>query len=118
MRDGAIVSTHFPYLPLTVRVRGQSAVIEALLDTGFDGDIVVPQDFVNAGEPPDGYLHWTLADGSQVEAAAYLGTAVLGSYGPFDVVINALGDEPIVGRSFSDRFTITLDHGHQVIVEP
>src|SRR3712207_4404551 len=112
-----VISTHFPYLPLTITVRNRTESLEALLDTGFDGYIVLPHGLMTNGTPPDGYLQWMLADGSTVQAPAYLGTVHLGSFGPFDAVITILGDEPIVGRSLTNHFGITLDHGHRVIVE-
>jgi hypothetical protein len=36
---------------------------------------------------------------------------------PFEGVVIALGDEPLVGRGVTDRFTVILDHGRQLIVE-
>jgi hypothetical protein len=59
-----------------------------------------------------------LADGSSVETLVYVGQVRLGSTYMTSIAIMALGDEPIVGRGISDRFTIILDHGRQVIVEP
>lgn len=41
-----LVSSHFPYLPLHVELRQSESQIEALLDTGFDGDLAVPRQFV------------------------------------------------------------------------
>jgi hypothetical protein len=51
-----------------------------------------------------------------VRAAAYLGTVQVGPFAPASCVISVLGDEAIVGRSVTDRFSITFDHGQQVIV--
>ena len=113
-----VISTHFPYLPLTLTVRERTEPVEALLDTGFDGDVVVPHGLITNGKPPDGYLHWTLADGSTVQAPAYLGTITIGPFGPFEAVITVLGDEPIVGRNLTNHFSILLDHGQRVIVQP
>lgn len=73
--DHPLISARFPYLPLTLTVGEQTATIEGLLDTGFDGAVVVPAHLVTNGSPPDSYLLWTLADGSLVQAPAYLGTA-------------------------------------------
>lgn len=100
-------SSHFPFLPITLMVRNQTETVEALLDTGFDGDVVLPYGLVITSTPPDGFLLWTLGDGSEVQAPAYLATVMVGSFGPFDAVISVLGDEPIVGRSLTDRFAIT-----------
>lgn len=116
--DRRIVSTRFPYVPLTVTVQERTVTTQVLLDTGFDGDLAVPPDFVAAGTPPDGYLGRTLADGSRVEAPVYVGTIRLDSLGTFTASVTVIGDEPIAGRGLIDRFTITLDRGTRVIVEP
>lgn len=117
------VSSRFPYLPIHLQVRinpttDKEADLEALLDTGFDGDVVVPSNFHSNGHPPEAYLRWTLADGSQVEAPAFRGVLYIGEMGPISVVVTALGDEPMIGRKAITRFTVTLDHGQRVIVEP
>jgi hypothetical protein len=64
-------------------------------------------------------MRWTLADGSTVLAPSYLGrveVADLGDKGTFAAVISVLGDEPIIGRALANRFSITLDHGRQLIL--
>lgn len=111
-----LVSTRFPYLPLTIRVRTYTTTVLALLDTGFDGDIVLPPDLLPVGSTPDAYFRWMLADGTRIQAPTYDGAVELGGFKPFDVVISVLGDEPLVGRGVTDRFAITLDHGQRVIV--
>jgi predicted aspartyl protease len=113
-----VVSARFPYLPLRVQIGPSSQAIEALLDTGFDGALVVPPDSIPDAELPADYHSWTLAAGSTVTAAAYLGIGQIGTLPPFAVLVTALGDEPLVGRGASDRFSITLDHGQRVIIEP
>jgi predicted aspartyl protease len=112
-----VISRRFPYLPLILRVRGQTLMVEALLDTGFDGEVVLPTGLIANGESPDGYLNWALADASHVSAPAYLGTAQLGDAPPIEVAISVLGDEPIVGRGVTDHYRVILDRGQQVVVE-
>jgi predicted aspartyl protease len=117
MRGNRLISSRFPYLPITVRVEEREATVEALLDTGFDGHIVVPAALLTTGHPPRGHLSWTLADGSAVLAPYYLGTIRVGALGPFPALVTVLGDEPLIGRESATHFTITLDHGERVIVE-
>lgn len=117
-----LVSARFPYLPLTLRVRRYTTTVLALLDTDFDGDVVLPLDLLPPGLAPDAYFRWMLADGTRIQAPTYDGTVdgtvELGRFGPFEVVISVLGDEPLVGRGVTDRFAVTLDHGRRVIVAP
>ena len=118
MTNGALTSLRFPFLPIRLRVRQQDERVDALLDTGFDGHVVVPSDFVAGDQPPNGHLSWTLADGSGVLAPYYVGTVEIGTFGPFPAVITALGDEVLIGCAVASHFSITLDHGSRVIVEP
>lgn len=113
-----VTSSRFPYLPIHLWVRQRSDQVEALLDTGFDGDVALPPEAITDGDRPDGYLPWTLADGSEVLAPAYRSSAQVGTMPSFSAVIIALGEEPLVGRGVSDRFSIILDHGQRLIVEP
>lgn len=113
MSAASLTSTQFPYLPLTLHVQGYITTVVALLDTGFDGNVALPPDLLPANIAPDLDLGWVLADGTMVHAPAYVGTVRLGNFGPFNVTITALGDEPII-----DRFAITLDHGQRAIVAP
>lgn len=120
-----LVSRRFPYLRIYLLIHHRTSMAmtnmekEALIDTGFDGDVVLPSSHIFNGEPPDGYLTWKLADGSEVLAPAYVGELMVSSsLGPFDVVITVLGDEPLVGRNLISHFTVILDHGAKVVVEP
>ena len=118
MNNGRYISSRFPYLAVRIEARLQVADVEALLDTGFDGDVAVPQSLVTDSQPPDGHSRWALADGSTVLVPYYQGTTHLGDLGPFPATVIALGDEPLVGAGVARHVTIILDHGRRVIVEP
>jgi predicted aspartyl protease len=93
--------------------------LEALLDTGFDGDVVLPESAAADLAAPDSFLTWSLADDSQVVVPAYLGIIELVELtATLPVLISVLGDEGIVGRGVSDRYRVTLDHGRQLVLEP
>jgi predicted aspartyl protease len=112
------ISSRFPYLRLNLELHQRSQDIECFLDTGFDGDLVVPETLVRPGGPPDGFLPCRLADGSEVLTRFYRGLVGLAGMGSFAVILLALGDEPLAGRGVTDRFRVVLDHGQQLIVEP
>ena len=113
-----VISSRFPYLPIKITLQQHSQHVEALLDTGFDGDVIVPSTFITGNRPPDELVPWILADGSRGQAPAYIGTIEIGVFGPFQALVMVLGDEMLIGRGIIDRFAITLDHGQRVIVEP
>ena len=112
-----LVSSHFPYLAIQFSVGLSTRQADALVDTGFDGDLVLPPGSIPGNLAPASHLLWALADDSEVLAPAYLGTVRLGDLGTYAVVITVLGDEAIIGRSLTNRFRLTFDHGSQIIVE-
>ncbi len=116
-----LVSSRFPFIPIRVTVVGSTVVadVEALIDTGFDGDVVLPEIWLDALGPPDKELKWRIADGSEVLTASYAANVQLvGIDGSYPAVLSVLGTEVIVGRGVTDRFLVSLDHGQSVIVEP
>lgn len=113
-----VVSDRFPYIPLTVTIRDRPEELEALLDTGFTGHLIVPAGFLHDGHPADGSTILALADGRRIRAPSYHGTIQIGQAPPIEALITELGDEPIVGRRVAGQFRIILEHGQRVIVEP
>ena len=111
-------SDRFPYLPVRATVSDRSVETVALVDTGFDGDLVLPFGEIADGQPPDEYRTWSLADGSEVETPIYHGSVQVGNLPALDADIAGLGDEAIVGRGVTDHYRLILDHGERVIIEP
>ncbi len=97
-----ITSHNFPFIPIIISVRGRVEKLEALIDTGFEGDVVVPKGLLTNGDPPDTLLPWQLADGKVVLAPVYAGKIKMGTIASFGV---------------TDRFKVIFDHGRKVIVE-
>jgi len=59
-----------------------------------------------------------MADGSVVVTPWWRAAASIGTLAQALVLVIELGDEPIVGRAVTNLYTLTLDHGRQLIVEP
>jgi len=72
--NARLINERFPYVPITLTVRDLVVEVDALLDTGFDGEIIVPNGLIPSNMRPHHYLRWTLVDGSRVRALAYVGT--------------------------------------------
>jgi len=123
-----LTSSKFLFLPLSIRVRvSKSKHIEldtqALIDTGFSGDIVVPVTEELKPYTPGAYATWTMADGSEVLAPIFLGSIRFPQLDDdvaemVGVTVTVLGDQVLIGQSVLRHFTLTLDHGKQVILEP
>lgn len=110
-------SDEFPIIPIMIDINEVTGRFGALLDTGFDGGVIVPTDFAAKAGPPDGYMMFTLADGSDAGGFAFVGTVTIENVGSFQSEIVALGDECLMGRNLSDQFLITLDHGDRLTIE-
>jgi hypothetical protein len=91
--------------------------VEALLDTGFGGDVMAPSSVIPAGELPIVESNWTFPDGFTISAPAYFGMIQLDQLGTYGVVVAALGNEVLVGRGVLDRFKVCFDHGQRVTLE-
>ena len=113
----SLISSRFPYLPIILHVRQRTIRFDALIDTGFEGFIIVPHDTLS-GEPADAAIPYRLADGSSFLCDAFAGTVDLEALGQFPAVVMALGDEWLIGRRITDQLRLILDHGQRVIAEP
>jgi predicted aspartyl protease len=123
-----LTSRRYPFLPLSIRVRvAKSKLLEldtqALIDTGFSGDIVVPATKELLQSTPGAYATWTMADGSEVLAPIFLGTIRFPELAEdaaemVGVTVTVLGDQALIGQSVLKHFILTLDHGKQVMLEP
>jgi predicted aspartyl protease len=123
-----LISTRYPFLPLAVQLRisnrkNMNLDIQGLVDTGFSGDIAIPATEDLKQYEADAYATWAMADGSEVMAPVFLGTIRFPDLEDesgvmVGVTVTVLGDQPLIGQSVLRNFTLTLDHGKQVILEP
>ncbi len=123
-----LTSSRYPFLPLTIHVRVTNRKhieldTQALIDTGFSGDIVVPATGELKEYSPDAYATWTMADGSEVMAPIFLGRIRFPELDEdvaemVGVTVTVLGDQALIGQTILRRYTLTLDHGKQVVLEP
>jgi predicted aspartyl protease len=126
--SNTLTSRRYPFLPLSIRVRVAKRKqldldTHALIDTGFFGDIVVPATKELLQSTPGAYATWTMADGSEVLAPIFLGTIRFPELAEdaaemVGVTITVLGDQALIGQCVLKHFTLTLDHGKQVMLEP
>lgn len=113
-----LVSQRSPFIPIDGLFADKRAHYEALLDTGFDGDVVVPEHFAVDLGPPNEFRVFRLADNTQTVCEVFFGQVELGPLGVFPVKLVALGNECLVGLRLAHRFAVLLDHGRQVVIEP
>ena len=112
-----VTSLRFPYLSIKVSTNRKYFEFEALLDTGYDGGVVVPPKLITNGEVSGWVVNCKLADNSIVQVPAYLGLVRLGNKKLNNITVLIMGDEPIIGREVIKYFRIILDYGQKVVVE-
>jgi predicted aspartyl protease len=115
--DRPVISDRFPYVKIQVRVGSFDIEREALLDTGFEGFLVLAEGSLPRYEAPDSFVQWNLADGPRVTTPAYVGAINIGSREIAPAIVIELGDESIIGLRVIERFRVVLDHGRQVVFE-
>ena len=118
----AVRSSRFPYLPVQVRVGNRPYPdlvldVEAYVDTGFDGGLIVPQGLIPDRIRVIGETVCTLADGSIVRARSYVGSVSVGILPPIDTVIMTLPGRALLGLAVTNRFRLSLLYGRQVVLE-
>ena len=117
MALGPVESRRFPYLSLSIATQTRSFQVEALIDTGFDGDVTLPAALV-ADLLPEGVTTVRLADGSSVLAPTYFATIQIGHLAPIRGRVIVIGDTPLIGLWLIERYRVILDRGQRVVVEP
>ena len=109
----------YPYLAVRFQIQDYRAEESALVDTGFDGQLAIPEPLADTLPPPLYLRRIRTASGQVVRVPAYLGTLELANQpGPFHALVIALGDEYLIGLPVVNRFRVTFDHGQRVVVEP
>ncbi|AOQ23304.1 hypothetical protein MTAT_18360 [Moorella thermoacetica] len=110
-------SYEYPYIDLSISVGKYKENVHAYIDTGFEGYIVLPENYVEKIGSPAFISNWEVADGALVAAAEYIGTIVIPDIG-FTLMarITCLGNEILIGRAVIDHLRLIFDQGRQVII--
>ena len=114
-----VSSRRVPYLPITIEIPELRLTLslEALLDTGFTGEVSLPTSSMPNGVGVLGYVTLRMADDSPVTAPAYLVTIRIGDTGLSPISIVVLGTEPVLGLGVITQFRTVIDHDRSVTVE-
>jgi clan AA aspartic protease len=112
-----------PVLPLTLLGHAGASDrrlrLEAIVDTGFDGELTLPPEMIRRlGYPHLGTTAATLADGSEVQVDYFAGS-VSWHGDPRAVVLLAADGKPLIGMELlaSSRLTVEVMPGGDVTVE-
>jgi predicted aspartyl protease len=120
VNERRVISDRPPRIPIRLIIEGQPGALDldALIDTGFDGQVLLPSVLISPAVAALGVFDWRLADGSGVRTPLFTGDLYIGNLAAGPVIIAVLGNEILIGRGVTERFTVTFDHDRRVIVEP
>ncbi len=93
----------YPYLQVQCRIYDREFDASGLVDTGFDGGLVIPEsERFGLPQPPRQVLV-RLGDGSLARTGEFVGTVSLGKR-QMKVTVMFLGEEYLIGRHRSTTF--------------
>ena len=102
---GGLTEEGVPWVPVEIGDR----TVEAVIDTGFNGELALPADLVNQlGLTPIAFVFVELADGSWHVMPVSTGRISIGGMElPVEIVIGAA--EPSIGTGLLRHFRLILD---------
>ena len=115
-------SSRFPYLSVHVRLGNLQYPdfefdVDALVDTGFDSGLTVPQGLIPDRVYSPGQQWCAFADGNHVLVPFYRGFLTIGSLPPISAVVLVLPHQALLGRAVTNHFRLTFFYGRQVVLE-
>ncbi len=118
-----LLSSRYPYIPVRLRIAGRFGDVileeEALVDTGFDGEVILPEALYSLLGVPDSTTSILLPTGERTTPGAFDAEIELpGIEGRVPATALVLGGEFLVGLRIVQNYRVILDHGREVIVEP
>jgi predicted aspartyl protease len=106
------IRIRFPFLDFDLITSG-------FVDTGFDGDVMLPPLRLPDNAQPVASRSFRSADGRVLYLPAYSGLVqVEGIDRTLPTSISVGTEEVLIGRGVLDHFRVTFDHGREVVVEP
>lgn len=118
--EGTVNSSHEAVISLQLRgPGGQAREIEAVIDTGYSGFLVLPPTVVrDLGLPYLSHGQAILADGSEVTFNVH-DVTVLWEGQPRHIEVDSTGYTPLAGMSLirSHSLYVEVEHGGRVVIE-
>ena len=100
---------------------GQSREIEAVVDTGFNGSLILPTSVIaELGLPYQGRVDATLADGSAVSFHVYNVTVLWDGVARYIIPAVASDNRPLLGMALLDGHDLSIQvrDGGRVVIQP
>jgi len=98
----------YPLIDVAVIIGNEEFYGEALPDTGYDGTVIIPRRYGDEILLDAEQVILTMANGHEMEVNTWDGCLLLEDQS-FTVLVQAFGDEFIIGREVLDRMEICFE---------
>jgi len=117
MITGFVNEFEEPIIELTLLFVSQSKILPAVIDTGFNGYISVPSEYVkNSDWLFVGYEEYELASGEVVRAKTYLGDIVFDNRQKTTFILLSNSKDILIGTRFLGNKTLFIDFKDKKVV--
>ena len=119
MIRGKIVDNQEAIIELEIVDANDTEKVEAIIDTGFTGELTLPGDLIDRlGLPRIGELPITLGDGNEIDIGLYLGMVLWQGENRIVQVLRTSG-KPLIGMSllYGNRLTADVITDGEVTIE-
>lgn len=114
-----VTAGRYPSLQVRFSIDGDPNEAVALVDTGCDVHLVVPQSLIATLPPPIRERRMRTVSDEIVTVPLYLGLIQIREVdGSMWGLIVALGTEYLLGLPLLNHYRVTFDHGQRVIIDP
>ena len=120
MTTGFFTADREPALSLEIRGPDGAQSFDAVIDTGYNGTLTLPPDWINAlGLPQSGEESVSLADGRVIVVPMYVGYVLLDDQA-YEVDVAMAQTDPLVGTALLWGFSLYVEFeaSGRVEVEP
>jgi hypothetical protein len=103
----------YPQVEVIARIGTMDLLLEAWLDTGFEGGLMVPASLRHEILSPYDDAPFRLADGHQVRVPAWSGEVEIAGH-PFPCEIIGLGKQVLIGLEVLNQFDVEFSRGTEL----
>jgi hypothetical protein len=105
--------SRFPYIEIGVRIGAEWFTGEALVDTGYDGELIIPLTLVPESSGAVSESNLVMPDGHVHEVDGWSAELLIEDHS-FLVDATAFGDELIVGRDVISQMEVCFEFGRSI----
>ena len=117
MIQGFVNEKHEPIVELVLILRGKSRIFSAVIDTGFNGYLSVPEKHIaNSSWFFLGYEEYELASGEIVNAKTFLGDILFDDRKIQTFILSSPSEDILIGTRLFENKTLFIDFVEKKVI--